>query len=108
MHMVAVRRDVYGANRWVPVSLLQGMAESRRHAFEQMHDPDVPPIGHPWWQAELEELDRLFGGDLYPYGFEANRKILEAMTSYSYEQGLSARKVDPAELFAPETLGVAV
>jgi len=30
------------------------------------------------------------------------------MTVYSYEQGLSARKVDPAELFAPETLGVAV
>jgi len=108
MHMVAVRRDVYEANRWVPVSLLEGMAESRRHAYEQMHDPDVPPIGHPWWHAELEELDRLFGGDPYPYGFEANRKILEAMTTYSYEQGLSARKVDPAELFAPETLGVAV
>ena len=38
-----------------------------------MHDPDVPPIGHPWWHAELEDLDALFGGDPYPYGFEKNR-----------------------------------
>jgi 4,5-dihydroxyphthalate decarboxylase len=106
MHMVAVRRDIYDANRWVPVSLLRGMAESRRHAYEQMHDPDVPPVGHPWWHAELEDLDSLFGGDPYPYGFEANRAILEAMTTYSYEQGLSVRKVDPTELFARETLGV--
>jgi 4,5-dihydroxyphthalate decarboxylase len=108
MHMVAVRRDVYEANRWVPASLLEGMAASRRHAYEQMHDPDTPPIGHPWWHAELEELDRLFGGDPYPYGFEPNRAMLDAMTQYSYEQGLSARKVEPEELFAPETLGVAV
>jgi 4,5-dihydroxyphthalate decarboxylase len=108
MHMVAVRRDVYDANRWVPVSLLRAMAASRRHAFEQMHDPDVPPIGHPWWHAELEDLDALFGGDPYPYGFEKNRRILEAMTAYSFEQGLSERRVDPAELFAPETLGVSV
>jgi 4,5-dihydroxyphthalate decarboxylase len=108
MHMVAVRRDVYEANRWVPVSLLRGMAESRRLAYSQMHDPDVPPIGHPWWHAELDDLDSLFGGDPYPYGFAANRPILEAMTAYSHEQGLSARKVDPVELFAPETLDVAV
>jgi len=108
MHMVAVRRDVYEANRWVPVSLLRGMAESRRLAYEQMHDPDTPPVGHPWWHAELEDLDRLFGGDPYPYGFAANRTILEAMTQYSYEQGLSERKVEPEELFAPETLAVPV
>ena len=69
-----------------------------------MHDPDVPPVGHPWWHSELEAIDSLFGGDPYGYGFEANRTILEAMTTYSFEQGLSARKVDPAELFAPETL----
>jgi 4,5-dihydroxyphthalate decarboxylase len=108
MHMVAVRRDVYEANRWVPVSLLRAMAESRRLAYEQMHDPDTPPIGHPWWHAELEELDALFSGDPYAYGFEANRTILEAMTRYSYEQGLSERKVAPEELFAPETLAIAL
>jgi 4,5-dihydroxyphthalate decarboxylase len=108
MHMVAVRRDVYEANRWVPVSMLQGLVESRQRAFEQMHDPDTPPVGHPWWHAEVEQLDRMFGGDPYRYGFENNRAILEAMTRYSFEQGLSARKVDPEELFAPETLGVGV
>ena len=53
-------------------------------------------------------LDRLFAGDPFRYGFENNRAILEAMTEYSFEQGLSTRKLDPEELLAPETLGVAV
>ena len=108
MHMVAVRRDIYEANRWVPVSLLQGFVASRRLGWEQMHDADVPPITHPWWHEELEQIEQLFGGDPQVYGFENNRKILEAMMQYSFEQGLSKRLVAPEELFAPETLGVAV
>ena len=29
-------------------------------------------------------------------------RLLEAMTQYSYEQGLSVRKLDPDEMFATE------
>jgi 4,5-dihydroxyphthalate decarboxylase len=53
----------------------------------------------------LEELRALFGGDPFVYGIEANAHTLSAMTRFSYEQGLSARQLDPRELFAPETLG---
>jgi len=107
MHMVVMRRDVYEANRWIAVSLLEAFTRSRARGYAQLHDPDVPPVTHPWWQAELEELDRLFGGDPFRYGLAANAEILEAMTSYSYEQGLSTRKIAPEELFAPEVLEVA-
>jgi len=44
------------------------------------------------------------GDDYWPYGFEANKHVLDTFTRYSFEQGLSKRKLDPAELFAPETL----
>ena len=44
------------------------------------------------------------GDDYWPYGFDANVHTLDTFTRYSYEQGLSKRKLDPKELFAPETL----
>ena len=44
------------------------------------------------------------GQDFWPYGVEANRKTLEAMTRYSLEQGLAVRRLEVAELFAPGTL----
>ena len=58
----------------------------------------------PWLIAEYESAVSLFGEDFWPYGVEANRVTLEAATRYSYEQGLSSRKLSVEELFAPNTL----
>jgi 4,5-dihydroxyphthalate decarboxylase len=44
------------------------------------------------------------GGDLLSYGVQMNLPTLEAATLYSYEQGLTERKLAVNELFAPETL----
>jgi len=44
------------------------------------------------------------GDDPYPYGLEANRKVLEAICQYSHEQGLTRKVVEPENLFADETL----
>lgn len=104
MHMVAVRRDVYEANRWVPASLLEAFVESKRLGLERLRDMNAIAVGLPWVARELDEIDELFGGDAFPYGFAQNREILAAMTRYSFEQGLTARQLEPEELFAPETL----
>jgi len=44
------------------------------------------------------------GRDLWPYGFEPNRHVIETFLRYHHEQGLSKYKLHPEELFAPETL----
>lgn len=46
----------------------------------------------------------LMGQDFWPYGVEPNRKTLETMTRYSFEQGLAVRKLTVEELFVPATL----
>jgi 4,5-dihydroxyphthalate decarboxylase len=46
------------------------------------------------------------GDDFWPYGVEASRETLEAATLYSYEQGLTPRKLAVEELFLPSTLDV--
>src|SRR5665213_1160181 len=42
--------------------------------------------------------------DLFPYGVSANTEILETITDYSFEQGLTSRKLDLEEIFYPPTL----
>lgn len=104
MHTVVVRRDVYEANPWIVVSLLDAFEASKQMGYARMRDLDTLAIGHPWAAAEWDDVRAEFGGDPFMYGYEANLALLEAMTVYSFEQGLSDRKLSPEELFAPEAI----
>ena len=42
--------------------------------------------------------------DLFPYGVKENRELLETITAYSFEQGLSSRKLELSDIFYPPTL----
>jgi 4,5-dihydroxyphthalate decarboxylase len=44
------------------------------------------------------------GENYWPYGVEANRKTLEALFEYSYEQGLAERRLRVEDIFCPSTL----
>jgi 4,5-dihydroxyphthalate decarboxylase len=44
------------------------------------------------------------GENFWPYGIEANRKTLETLFRYSYEQGMTKRKLTVEELFDKSTL----
>jgi 4,5-dihydroxyphthalate decarboxylase len=46
----------------------------------------------------------ILGDDPFPYGIQANRKMLETVVGFSHEQGLTPRKMKIEELFAEETL----
>ena len=48
--------------------------------------------------------EEIYRDNPWPYGVEKNMETLEAVTQYSYEQGLSKRKLGVEELFAKETL----
>jgi 4,5-dihydroxyphthalate decarboxylase len=43
------------------------------------------------------------GEDYWSYGVEPNRHVLETITRYSYDQGLSAKKLSVDEMFVPST-----
>jgi 4,5-dihydroxyphthalate decarboxylase len=55
----------------------------------------------PWLIDDVEEIDRVFGGDAFPYGIEANRPTLEALVQYMVEQHFIARPLPLDELFVP-------
>jgi len=58
----------------------------------------------PWTSDEFESTRELMGNNYWKYGTEANRKELEAIMRYVFEQGLVKRQITFEELFDPTTL----
>ena len=58
----------------------------------------------PWYGQEFEETRALMGDNFYSYGIEPNRKTLEALFRYSYQQGLCSRELTIEDLFDPTSL----
>jgi 4,5-dihydroxyphthalate decarboxylase len=89
---------------WVGGSLYKAFCQAKERLFEQMAQTAALRLSLPWLITELEETQHLMGADFWPYGVAANRKTLEAATQYSYEQGLTPRKLAVEELFLASTL----
>ena len=104
MHTVVVRRDVYRANPWIAVSLTKAFAEAKRRVYDNLITTSALTTMLPWQIAHVEDARRELGEDWWPYGFASNRDVLDTFLRYHYEQGLSKRRLQPEELFAPETL----
>ncbi|MEK7340856.1 MAG: PhnD/SsuA/transferrin family substrate-binding protein, partial [Candidatus Binatota bacterium] len=104
MHTVALREEVYEKNPWVAQSLCKAFAESKRICQESMYEFSALKYMLAWSIAEMEEEREIFGEDLWPYGLEANRHVLEALVQYAHEQGLLKSRLDLKSLFAPSTL----
>ena len=61
----------------------------------------------PWFAQEFAETRALMGDNYYSYGIKPNRKALEALFRYSYQQGLSSRRLTVEEIFEPASLELA-
>lgn len=103
MHVVALRREVYEANRWAAQSLVKAFAEAQKRTYEELLVSASLKTMLPWQIASVEDTIKTMGHDWWPYGIDRNRKILETFTRYHHEQGLSSRRLCIEEMFAPET-----
>ena len=104
MHTVAIRRELYEAHPWIAMSLYKAFAAAQKIAYEDLYQTAALKTMLPWLTAHVEEARRELGEDFWPYGFHANRHVLETFLRYHHEQGLSKRRLAPEALFAPETL----
>lgn len=104
MHAVAIRNDVAEQHPWLPRAIFDAYVEAKRQMYTQMDKMGWATNSLPWFAKELEETKSLMGENFWPYGIEPNKKTLEALVQYSYEQGLAKRKLKMEELFLPESL----
>ncbi|MBL8771558.1 MAG: hypothetical protein JNK30_09275 [Phenylobacterium sp.] len=103
MHVIAIRRSVYEANRWIAQSLFKAFCEAQAVTYAALSVTSAMTSMLPWQVAAVEDARALLGDDWWPYGFHRNRPVLDTFLRYHHEQGLSARRLAPEDLFAPET-----
>ncbi|OAP54225.1 hypothetical protein AYL99_11326 [Fonsecaea erecta] len=101
MHLVAMRRDYYEQNKFAASALYNALNDSKELARKRMESTGALRYMLPWLPQELDEIHEVFGEDCWPYGIEENRKTLEALVQYLYDQSMIERKVPIEELFAP-------
>jgi len=99
MHIIAVRKAVLDAKPWVARNLYNAFEESKRRSLERILDPAVSRYPVPWLNSYALRMQQTFGGDLFPYGIEANRLTLELFLRYAHEQGIAHRLAKPEEIF---------
>jgi 4,5-dihydroxyphthalate decarboxylase len=106
MHAVGVRRDVLEKHPWLAQSIYKAFGQAKRLADAEFAETTALKIGLPWVNAEYDDTRALMGEDFGSYGLnDANRKTLNAMARYSYEQGLAVRLLTVEEMFAESTVG---
>lgn len=103
MHMVVMRRALYEEHRHLAAALCHAFQKAKELAFERCQEHLYPL---PWLSLDFEFARGVMGHDICAYGVKASLPTLEAATLYSYEQGLTQRKIEVSELFAPETLNL--
>ncbi len=100
-HLVVVRRALVERHPWLALNLYAGFAAARA---EVLRRGAAMLVSHFATGSLAEDARAALGRDPMAYGVKANRQALETVTRYVHEQGLTARKVELAELFAPATL----
>jgi 4,5-dihydroxyphthalate decarboxylase len=102
MHTVVIRNEILEKHPWVAISLVQGFQKAKELCYRRMQDPRSFAL--VWPHELLREQAALFGKDPWPYNLEDNRKALEAVVRYEFEQGMIREKPAIEELFFPPSL----
>jgi 4,5-dihydroxyphthalate decarboxylase len=101
-HAVVVRRSLLQSHPWIALNLYSAFVAAKeqieRCGKSYLHWYFETGLLNPGVQRTLAEEDPL------AYGVKASRAVLETITRYVHEQGLSARRVELDEIFAPSTL----
>jgi 4,5-dihydroxyphthalate decarboxylase len=104
MHAVAIRKDVLEKNPWLLEAVFNAYSQAKQLTYDYLTKSAWYKTSLPWVAQELETTRALMGKNYWTYGIEPNRKTLDTFFRYSYEQGLSSRKLSIEELFHPAGL----
>lgn len=103
MHLIGIRRTLVEKYPWLPASVFKAFLQAREIALHGLKEVGVLYAMLPWLPDEVKRTQAVMGPDFWPYGLEANRKDIDAMLRWSYEQGLSPRHPTIEDVFARGT-----
>src|SRR5581483_6407643 len=98
-HMVTFPQSFVDEHPDAPVALLRAFRRSRDEAFARIEEQQVLSIS--WASALLDEQRELMGTNYWAYNVSDNRRPLEAMMDFAFEQGVTPERLSVASLFVP-------
>ena len=102
MHVIAMRRAVFERYPWAAMNLLKAFEQAKERSLERIGDLTASRIPVPWSASIVDDTSKSFGADPFPYGLEANRKTLDAFCRFAHDQGVTAKRLTPDDLFPKE------
>jgi 4,5-dihydroxyphthalate decarboxylase len=101
MHLMAIRKSLAEQYPWLAGNVFKACLQARNLAAEEIKSTGMFYAMLPWLSDDLKRAYDVMGPNMWPYGANANRKELEAMLRWSFEQGLAPRQGTVEEIFAP-------
>jgi len=100
-HGMVIRRSIFERYPWAALNIYNAFAQARASVIA-VRDTAL----HRHFEPGLigDDARRALASDPMAYGVKGNRKVLETITQYVHEQGLSGRRVALEEMFAPSTM----
>jgi 4,5-dihydroxyphthalate decarboxylase len=102
MHVIVMRRAVFERYPWVAMNLFKAFDQAKERSLERIRDLTASRIPVPWAATSADEFGKNFGADPFPYGLEENRKTFDAFCGFAHDQGVTAKKLSPDDLFPKE------
>jgi len=100
-HGVIIRRDVLREEPWIAANILKAFSRASALADKER----MEHVANHFDAGLLPGRDRgALETPLFEHGIKANRKTIEAIATYAYEQGLTSRILAIDEIFAETTL----
>lgn len=100
-HCVVVRRKLLEEQPWIALNLYTAFVDAK----QQQNDTRDAML-QQYYELGLvpRETRAALADDPSAYGMKKNRPMLETIAQYVHEQGLTPRRVELEEVFAPSTL----
>ncbi len=103
MHLMGIRKDLAERHPWLAGSLYKAFLEAKNIALHEVRQIAALNVTLPWAEAEALETIALMGADYWRYGIGECAHEIDTMARYSFEQGLSVRRLAAEDLFAAST-----
>lgn len=99
-HCLVIKNEVLEADPWVAEELFNAFKTAKKSYLARLEKGvDLSPAD----EAAIS-LGRAVGGDPFPFGVKTNRKALEAIVQFAFDQQVIPKKPSLEELFAPNTV----
>jgi len=99
-HCLVIKNELLKAEPWVAEELFNAFKTARNGYLARLEKGvDLSPA-----DETAIGLGRAVGGDPFPFGVNANRKALEAIVQFAFDQQVIPNKPGLEELFAPNSL----